>query len=227
MGVETYSYTGQNIADEVLQKFGDVGQVEITVAMLLTWINNGQRKMADDVPFIEASASTSILAGQAAYDLSALFTGSRIQKINSVIYNGQSLNILPWSQFQPLAAVGALNSGVTEFAGSSAGMWGSVLSIFPVPDKSVANALTVFYYQYPADLAALANQLSVPDRFRNGLVEYVFAQALLLDENFAAAAQILANHQTSVANQAGRVSEMPSEFYAQVTMDPYDNDAVY
>jgi len=39
MAVELYTYTGQRVADEVTQKFGDIGMVQISTAMLLTWNN--------------------------------------------------------------------------------------------------------------------------------------------------------------------------------------------
>jgi hypothetical protein len=230
VAVELYTKTGQNVADEVQQKFGDIGSVQITPAMILSWINNGQRKITDDAPFIEASASTASLAGQAAYDLAALFAASRIQNIQSIYYSGQPLDIIPWQQFQPLVAANALPAATIingATAGASASIWGSVLTIFPTPQDSTANAITVYFHQYPVELAAIGNALTVPDRYYNALVEYVFAQALLLDENFAAAEQLLTHHEQSLQRQRGRADESPTDFYGGVTMDPEDNDAVY
>lgn len=227
MAVELFTYKGQDVANEVIAKFGDIGMVQITTAMLLTWINNGQRKMTGEIPFIEGSASTAEIAGQAAYDFSALFASSRIQDVQSVLLEGAPLNILPWSQFQPLAQANVLQSGMVQGQQSSASFWGSVLTIYPTPTSTLANGITAYFHQYPADLAALANNLTVPDRFYNGLVEYVLAQAFVLNENWTTAEQLLANHESSMQRQMGTGQDTPSDFYSGVTLDPFDNDAVY
>jgi hypothetical protein len=227
VAVEIFTYKGQDVANEVIAKFGDIGMVQITTTMLLTWINNGQRKMTGEIPFIEGSASTAEIAGQAAYDFSALFAANRIQDVQSVLLEGKPLNILPWAQFQPLAQANVLQSGVISGQQSSAAFWGSVLTIYPTPTNTVANGITAYFHQYPADLTSLANQLTVPDRFYNGLVEYVLAQAFILNENLPTAAQLLSNHEASMQRQMGNGQNTPTDFYTGVTMDPFDNDAVY
>ena len=229
MAVEIYSYTGQQLADEVTQKFGDIGMVQISTAMLLKWINNGQRKMASDTPFIEASASTSIIAGQAPYDISALFASARIQSINSITVNGVPIEIVPFSRYQkfvPNGPVGSANAPVSGVPTMGA-IWGSVLTVYPIPNTTVANNIVIYFHAFPADLTVLSSQLTVPDRYFNALVEYVYAHALLMDENFAAAEQMLTHHEASLARQATGGASTPTEFYTGVTLDPYDNDAVY
>lgn len=227
MAVEIFTYKGQDVANEVIAKFGDIGQVQLTNAMLLTWINNGQRKMTGEIPFIEGSASTAEIAGQAAYDFAALFSTQRIQDIQSVLFEGAPLNILPWSQFQPLAQANVLQSGILDGSQKSGAFWGSVLTIYPTPTASVANAITAYFHQYPADLTSLANILTVPDRFYNGLVEYVLAQAFVMNENWQTAQEFMSNHEASMQRQMGTGQDTPSDFYSGVTLDPFDNDAVY
>ena len=229
MAIELYSYTGQQLADEVTQKFGDIGMVQISTAMLLKWINNGQRKIANDTPFVEGSAATSIIAGQSPYDLATLFTSSRIQSINSITVNGVPIEIVPFARYQkfvPNGPVGSANSPVSGVP-TMGTIWGSVLSLYPIPNLTVANNIVVYFHAFPADLATLANPLTVPDRYFNALVEYVFAQSLLMDENFAAAEQMFTHHESSLARQATGGASTPTEFYSSVTLDPYDNDAVY
>ena len=43
--IEQYTYSGERVAQEVLDKAGDVGNAQITRAMLLVWINNGIRSI--------------------------------------------------------------------------------------------------------------------------------------------------------------------------------------
>ena len=229
MAIELYSYTGQQLADEVIQKFGDIGMVQISTAMLLKWINNGQRKMASDTPFVEGSSATAIVAGQSAYDLGTLLASARIQSINSIIVDGVPIEVVPWSRYQkfvPNGPVGSANAPIKGIPTLGA-IWGSVLSLYPVPSTTIANNIVIYYHAFPADLVALANQLTVPDRYFNALVEYVFAQSLLMDENFAAAEQMLTHHESSLARQATGGASTPTEFYTGVTLDPYDDDAVY
>ena len=229
MAIELYSYTGQQLADEVIQKFGDIGMVQISTAMLLKWINNGQRKMASDTPFVEGSSATAIVAGQSAYDLATLFASARIQSINSIIVNGVPIEVVPFSRYQKFVPNGPPGSANAPISGvpTLGAIWGSVLSIYPIPATTIANNIVVYYHSFPADLASLASQLTVPDRYFNALVEYVFAQSLLMDENFAAAEQMLTHHESSLARQATGGASTPTEFYTGVTLDPYDDDAVY
>lgn len=229
MAIELYSYTGQQLADQVTQKFGDIGMVQVSTAMLLTWVNNGQREIASSTPFVEDSAATAIVAGQAPYDLATLFASKRIQSINSITVNGVPIEIVPFSRYQkfvPNGPPGSANAPVNGVP-TMGTIWGSVLSLYPIPTATIANNIVVYFHSFPADIAMLGNPLTVPDRFFNALVEYVYAQALMMDENFAAAEQMLTHHGSSLARQATGGASTPTEFYTGVTLDPYDNDAVY
>lgn len=222
MPVELYSYTAQQVATEVQGKFGDIGAVQFNNAALLTWINNGQRKIADAAPFLEDSASAGTIAGQSLYDLSVLFSTARLQSINSITVNGFTVDIVPFSRFQ------ALLPNITATGTAAIGtMWGNVLTLYPIPNKTVANSIVVYFNRYPADCATITAPLTVPDRLYNALVEYVYAQALLLDENFAAAEQLLTHHETELRTQMLHGKSSPTEFYTGVTLDPYDDDAIY
>lgn len=227
MAVEIYTHTGQNVADAVTQKFGDIGMVQLTNVMLLAWINDGMRKMTGEIPFLEALATTAEVAGQAQYDFAALFAAQRIQDISQVLVEGLPVDILPWQQFQPLASVNVLQSNLVEFQSYSGAFWGTVLNLYPASQNNVAAGISVYFHQYPLELTSLASTLTVPDRFYNGLVEYVLAQALVLNENYPAAQQMLGYHEASLQRQAEKNNQTPTDFYPSVTLDPFDNDAVY
>lgn len=225
MAVETYTYTAQQVATEVIGKLGDIGQAQVQNPMLISWINNGQRKMAGEAPFLEKTAATAKISGQAAYDLSAIAT--QIQDIDSVLVDGYPLEIIPYSRFQPLQAELNLANANGIGPAQMGSIWGSTLYVYPVPSANTANAITINYHAFPSDVVNIADKLTVPDRFYNGLVQYVFAQALLLVENFPAAKEILIEHEQSLQRQQFKNNGSPTEFYTGVTLDPYDDDAVY
>lgn len=214
MPVEMFTYTGTQIALEVKRQFGDTGNVQITDDHILQWINNGQRSIAATNPFLEKLFTTNLLAGQATYDLNALMAGERVQSYSSVRAGGRKLKFVPWQKFNELDSDDPITSSdgsevFTEYA--------SVLTLSPTPSESVVNGLNVYYLGWPADLVTIGANLTIPDRFYNALMQYVFARALELDENFDAAAQQLAQHTAALAVEAGRDTMNPTDFYPTIS----------
>jgi hypothetical protein len=208
MPAELYTYNGTKLADEVKRQFGDVGTVQITDTHILAWINNGQRSIASTNNFLELAFTTNILAGQGVYDLTALIAGARIKSYSSVTAYGRRLKFVPWSEW--------ITMDLTSFDDDKPWVYteyGSIITVAPAPNESVPNALTVYYEGWPADLAAIGDPLTIPDRFYNALVSYVFARALELDENFEAAQQQLEQHAAALSAEAGREASNPTDFY--------------
>ena len=220
--IEQYTYSGERVAQEVLDKAGDVGNAQITRAMLLVWINNGIRSISSQHSFLEGAASTNLIAGQGVYDLATLFATERIQSYEAITVSGRNLKIIPFGEYTALldrndaaASTGTPTVGVVR---------GTSLTVWPVPDTTVAGALTIYYSSMPADLTDLADTLTLPDRFYNALVDYVSVQALELDENFEAAQIKLAQHEAGVRREFEREHISPTDFYPTITFDPYDDD---
>ena len=223
--IESYSYTGQQLATEITDKFGDAGNAQITPAMLLTWINNGIREIAGQHNFLEGAASTNLLATVSVYDLSTLAATVRIKSYESITVNGRPLQLIGFGEYQGHLA----KHDLTENTGTpTLGMVrGSSLTVWPVPDTTVANGITIYYTALPADLVDLADTLTLPDRFYNALSDWVFAQALQLNENFEAAQVKLQQHEAGVRREFERERISPTDFYPTITIDPYDEDGGY
>lgn len=222
--LETYSYTGEQLAAQVEQKFGDSGNVQITRVMQLGWINNGQRAIVQQNEFLEKVATTNLLAGQAIYDMATLFASERMQVIIQITVNGKSIDIIPFPEYQALIA----NSGAAPSAPPTVGtLFADKLTLWPTPDETLAGAIIIYFRAFPADLTAITDKLTVPDRFYNALVDYVFAQALELDENFQASQVKLGHFQASVQREYEREHATPGDFYSGMIMDPYDDDEHY
>ena len=216
MPTELYTYTGTKLSNEVKRQFGDVGNVQISDVHILAWINNGQRAIAATNDFIEKIFTTNLLAGQAAYDLNTLMPTRRVKSFSSVVADGRRLQYVPWQEW--------LTFDLTSFDDDKPWIfteYGGTITLAPGPNASLPSALTVYLEAWPADLAAIGDPLTIPDRLYNALSDYVLAQALQLDDNFEAADAKLAQHASALAVEAGRAQANPTDFYPMQTyMDP-------
>lgn len=215
---ETFSYTGAKIATEVKAQFGDTGNVQITDAHILGWINNGQRQIAASNPWNEKVFTGNLLADQATYDLNALMSDSRVQSYSSIIVDNEIIKVLPWAEY--LSSIS--NRTQPPEANRTplfASEFGGVLTIWPTPAESVVSGLTIYYVAWPDDLAAITDALTIPDRFYNALSRYVLSQALELDENFDAAQVVLAQHAEAVSAEMQRDKMDPTDYYPAITFD--------
>lgn len=214
MPVELFTYTGTQLSNEVKRQFGDTGNVQITDDHILNWINNGQRSISATNPFLEKVFTTNLLAGQATYDLNALMAGERVMSYSSVRADGRKLKFVPWQKYneQDMPDTSTSTDGAEIFT-----EYASVLTLSPPPSESIVNGLVVYYLAWPADLTAIGNNLTIPDRFYNALSAYVFARALELDENFEAASGQLEQHSAALAVEAGRDTMSPTDFYPTIS----------
>lgn len=226
--MDTFSYTGSQLATQVEEKFGDSGNVQITRTMQLGWINNGIRAIVAQNPFLEKVATTNLLAGQTTYDLATLFAAARIRTITLITVRGQALATVPFPEFQGLISdnqsIGAIPPIGTPTVGT---IFGNTLTIWPVPDTTVSNGITLYFKANPADLTAITDPLTIPDRLYNVLFDYVMAQALELDENFTDSQIKLNHYQDGMRREYEKEHQSPDAFYSGITADPYDDDAVY
>jgi hypothetical protein len=218
VSAESYSYTGQRIADDVTQKFGDVGGVQITSDMILRWINDGQRDIIKDSPFNQQTAAADIVAGQANYPYSS-FLNARILQFDSIVVNGTPCKVIPYQEFQQRMLVPGYQPATADMSMQQvfATTYGGNIILWPTPSASIAGGLVLNYIAYPADLTTLDTLLSVPDRFYNALQSYVFGQALMLDENWDAAKAVLGQSAQDKQRELERENRSPNDFYPTVT----------
>lgn len=215
---ETFSYTGAQLAAEVKSQFGDTGNVQITDTLILRWINNGQRDIAKSNPWNEKVYVTNLIADQATYDLNMLMSAERVQSYSSIVAADRVLQVIPWAEY--LSTIRGLTAptGVNREP-MYASEYGGQLTIWPTAPESVVSGLTIYYVAWPADLATITDDLTVPDRFYNALVDYVFARALQLDENFEAAAALQESHDRALAGEMQRDNMNPTDYYPSITFE--------
>ena len=217
---EIYSLTGTRLSTDVKDKFGDTGNVQITDAMILRWINNGVRSIVAQNPFLKMTAQTNLIAGQNVYSLGESFTTARVMQWDSITVQGRPLQFLPWAEFQKIIA--GTPAAEAEGRPTIASDFGGTLTLWPVPNETIANGLVLYFSAYPAEMADIAATLPLPDRFYNALLDYVHAQALELDDNFEAAQAKYAQHEVHVQRQFNREDRIATAFYPTMVMDPDD-----
>lgn len=227
MVAETFTYKGQRIADEVFDRFGDVGAVQINTSMMLRWINDGVRAVVAQNPFLKSTATTHLVAGQSVYSFATAFPSAKVVQFDTIVVLGTPIEFLPFADFRRriTAPDGVPSPGGRPTIGT---VYGDALTLWPTPSTSEPNGITIYFSAYPDDITDLNSLLPVPDRFYNALRDYVFAQALELDNNFEAAAAKMHQHQQGLEREYLREERSPAEFYP-VSRDPdidwYDADS--
>lgn len=215
---ETFSYTGTQLAAEVKSQFGDTGSVQINDALILRWINNGQRQIAASNPWNEKVFTTNLLADQAVYDLNTLMGALRVMNFSAVVAQDHKIDVIPWAEYQSKIASMQLAEG-GERRPVLASEYGNQLTLWPSPGTTVVDGLVVYYVAWPDDLVNIGDPLTIPDRFYNALSDYVLAKALQLDENFEASAQVREQADQALAAEFQRDKMNPTDYYASVTYD--------
>lgn len=218
---EIYSLTGMRLAQDVEDKFGDTGAVQIDRTMILRWINNGVRSIVAQNPFLKATAQTNLLAGQNVYTLGDNFTTARVMQYDSITVSGKPLTLLPWAEFQKI--INGTSSQEATGTPTVASDFGGTLTLWPVPNATITNGLTLYFSAYPAEMTDITATLPLPDRFYNALLDYVHAQGLELDDDHEAAQAKYAQHEAHLQRQFGREDRLGTAFYPTMVMDPDDD----
>jgi hypothetical protein len=219
---EFYTRTGTEIATDVRAKFGDEGDVQIDNDLLISWINNGAYRIAAVTPWLKETVILPLLAGTAAYDLTQLSINPPIHTIDSVFAYGRPVRITPWPTFQSAIAGQDLSATTTDGEVQMASLYGDTMNLWPTPNATVAGALTIYYTALPSRYSNLGDPLPVPDRFYGALNDYVFQQALELDENFEMSEIKRQHSEAQIREQMNQQEQSPTQLYPSVVHDPED-----
>lgn len=207
----------QDVIDRVNRQFGDESGVQVTTADLIRWINDAQRDIGQAQEIIETVATTSSVVAQAAYDVPVdiinlkrvTYKGKNVKNVSLQEYDQYITN----NQDNPLNA----ESGDPEIFYRYA----NELTFYPVPDTA-ADDIKLYYSQYPEEVTAAGDELTLPIKYHNRIVEYCLQQAYELDENFEAASYKEGQLSNSLTQMKEDVSWTSHEFYPMVTVLPED-----
>lgn len=215
--MESFSYKVSDLITDVRNKFGDSGSVQVTDSMLIQWLNLAAHELATQTSWLQKVAQTALIAGQSAYDMTAIFATTQVRSISQIYVDGAFVAILPWQDYTRRAA----SSDLPDVDGSSAtymaSLYGDTINLYPTPSSTVANGLVVYYDAFPDKVTDPSQPCPVPDRLFQAADDMVFAQALELDENFDASQMKLGHSQDRVKIQFAREADNPDDVYAGIT----------
>lgn len=206
--------TCQTIADDVRAKFGDEAGVQLDDESIVRWLNSGARRLAAGAPWIQRTVTTPLLEGIATYDLSEIQRD--LVTINTLVIDGRSVPLVGWQDFLNRTAGVNDSTDPTLPTGPFAAMYGDSLNIRPVPSKSVAQGVVLYFTSLPAPIAQLGDLLPVPDRMANALNDYVLQQALEFDERFEEAEVKRTHTETAIREQLVE-DQSPTGYYSAIT----------
>lgn len=212
---ELTTKTGTDVANEVKRLFGDPDGVQITDDDILRWTNSAQRRIVATNPILQKRVKRDIVAGQADYQ----FDADRVQYIQSLLYDDIPLDGLSYTEAQEYILK---NLGEATAKPLLWYQWAQTITLWPTPKDALVNGLTLDYVAIPVELTALTEDLSVPDRYFEAVVEQVMMNAHLLDEDFDAASFARSRFSESLSTLSEQENRMPLRSYPTVTVLPED-----
>lgn len=173
------------VRNDVIGILGDSGQVIMTDARLLPWINQAQMDIARKTDCLSAVFSWNSAVGTGAYALPAAFL-----KADRVTYDNIPLlpsTIREVDSYNPARDGGSGNNGTPEYYYIYAGN----LYLEPFPQAVGTNNIDMQYIKAPTLLTAVgSDNLEIPDKFYDDVVRYVIMRAREYQDQFEVAARM-------------------------------------
>ena len=169
--------TALDVATYVKRQFGDESGIQVTDADIFRWINSGQLYIVQKNKTIKAKATANIVAAQRDYTLPS----QNILQLESLHYDGKFLPSLSLAEFQAQGA--DINEPGTPTMWYE---WAGTISLWPVPEDSITDGLTIFYTKLPTAVSATSDLLSIPDQYFEAILSWVLSKAYELDEDYEA-----------------------------------------
>lgn len=207
----------------VKRQFGDESGVQITDEDITRWVNDGQKDIVTkNEEVLEASSSTSTVAGQQEYSLP-----TNIMILRSVSYRASatvSYNPLEGKSFQDFDNLISSWDGPTYGNGwpQVYHVYGGVLKVWPVPDTNVTNGLKIYYSRVPVDVVNDGDQIDLPLPYHNAVVNYCLAQAYELDEDLQTATYKTAQVTDNINTNRAREKDTHRDRYPSISVLPDD-----
>ena len=205
------------VATRVKRQFGDESGVQVTDEDIMRWISDAQREIGQAQELIEATSTGSSTYQTETYDLPV-----DIINLRSVYFEGKQLRKLSMQEYD-IWVREYLDGVAYPFYGTPEVfcVWANQLRMYPVPDAS-GREIIVYFTEFPTDVITVADQLSLPIKWHNRIVEYCLQQAYELDENFDAAMMKGGQMSQSLGQMAEDASWTEHTSYPMITIQPDD-----
>jgi hypothetical protein len=220
MPAETFTKTTVDVSDRVRTTFGDTSGAQVTDAMMIRWINDGQQEIINNNPVLKGTKYSDYIAEQTEYT----FPTDAVQFIEAVYVDGRPIkNLSPQEYREYILQMDPEVKIVSDYPA----IWyerNGVITFYPKATKTYTNGLKLEYVKTPAAINSISSStlLTIPDRYLNQLVDYVLAQALELDENYSAAQYKQAQFRDGLDRLSQKENVSQIDMYPTVMMDPED-----
>lgn len=207
----------QDVATRVKRTFGDDAGVQVTDDDILRWINDAQLEISlANEDLLEAVGTTDIVVNQADYVMP-----TDMNQLRSLMHDNLRLKHLSFNEFNEYL------DGFKDPSNYGPGVpqvfmiYGSTVTLFPAPNQSITGGLRIYYSKHPATVATLADELGVPTRYHNSVVDYCLKMAYEMDENADMSAMKDGQFSAAVQKLKGQ-EKTTSEYYPRITTLPED-----
>lgn len=211
---ELTTFTGTLLAADVRRLFGDQDSIQIQDTDIIGWINAGYREITSTNPILQTSVVHDVTAGTSTVS----YPADRVQYIQAIYFNSVPLIMLSYAEAQEYIAKQA-RSKDTGDTPQIWWEWAQTINLYPIPTVTTSNgALKMDYLAIPVAMTALANTLSLPDRYYNTLLEYVLMKANTMDENWLGIDAHQSAFQQGVMQLAEQENKPGNSTYKTVTV---------
>jgi hypothetical protein len=199
------------IQTQVKNIFGDTAQAQITDAMILDWINNGQMDICRKSECLEAPYTANLVAGTDQYAYPADFIKEQRLMVNGIKMVRLTLSSIDMLFPDRLSA--PMQSSTLYYF-----HWQRKFNLYPVPPASVTGGLVVWYVRYAATLTAPGNTPEIPTMFHEDLVRFCLWHAWEQDQEWGAAQQAKQDYDTRLLKTIYDSQVEESESYPAVQL---------
>ena len=213
----------QDVVLRVKRTFGDEAGVQISELDIIRWINDAQEEIAlTNEGLMETTSSTDTIKGQGVYDFP-----ENLAVLRSLKYKGFRLKSLSFAEFNEYIDGYTSPDSSTNYGTGVPDMfmvWEEKISLFPVPDETVVNGLTLYYMQHPPTVSNMADNLTIPRNYHNSVVNYCLQQAYELDEDYQKAGIKKGQFDETMMKLNDRNKWTSQEYYPSITTLPQDEN---
>lgn len=198
-----------DIKNRVKRQFGDESSAQITDADIIRWANDAMIDIALKNNCLETKATANLVASQQEYDLPA-----DILRLQSVRYNGNRLKVMSMQELDEL--VGDSSTGAGDPVAYT--LYANKIMLYPTPDSSVADGLSIYYNKTPTQLANDADIPELPTGYHPRIVEFCLTMAYELDEDWQAAGNKAAQFVDGLNNLRADDTQYDETAYPTITV---------
>lgn len=178
MSLRPSTRTYAQLLRAVRRTFGDEAGVQLDIADILQWANDGQQAINTKNKIFKTKSTTLSVPDQANYT----FPVELIQQVETLTYDGKALD--PIEMNTALNTIHSVDPHQEESGIPIAWYeWGGEFTLYPKPDA--VKDIVLYYTRYPIPLTGdEAQSLDVPDKYYQAVVDYVLWKCYELDEDW-------------------------------------------